>query len=129
MKLKHQSVQLIKDYDLNELVEKVYNRPFAYQQQDNCRDRGITWVDIPDPINIQDEDMNDDIPRSLNTSKMGVKFSTWLNADPNELLENSKSSTRLFWCRNFYPDLQTVLDDLHAKGLIDAGKYLIEVDW
>ncbi len=73
--------------------------------------------------------MNDDIPRSLNTSKMGVKFSTWLNADPNELLENSKSSTRLFWCRNFYPDLQTVLDDLHAKGLIDAGNYIIEVDW
>ncbi len=34
MKLKYQNVQLIKDYDLNELVEKVYNRPFPYQQRD-----------------------------------------------------------------------------------------------
>lgn len=28
-----------------------------------------------------------------------------------------------------YPDVQMIANDLHAKGLLEAGDYCIEIDW
>jgi hypothetical protein len=35
----------------------------------------------------------------------------------------------LWWDRNFYPELQMVANDLHAKGLLAAGNHTILIDW
>ena len=35
----------------------------------------------------------------------------------------------LWWQRNFYPDVQMVANDLFEKGLIEAGDYVIDIDW
>lgn len=34
----------------------------------------------------------------------------------------------LFYKRNFYPHLDMVTDDLYRKGLIEEGKYIINID-
>lgn len=34
----------------------------------------------------------------------------------------------LFWERNFYPDINTLANDLYKKGLIKKGEYLIVID-
>lgn len=77
--------------------------------------------------------MVDDIPFEINGSIMGVKFKTWLNTTEEYInSKNPETSTcqnRLFWNRNFYPDIYTVANDLHSKGLIDAGEYSIQIDW
>jgi hypothetical protein len=38
-------------------------------------------------------------------------------------------SVAMWWERNFYPDVQMIANDLHAKGLLDAGEYVINIDW
>ena len=97
--------------------------------------------------------MNDEIPEVINGDEMGVKFDVWLKRDPNAPLnptkeelkncnyywgksekderewKNDKSHIRLFWERNFYPNVQTVANDLYEKGLIEAGNYSIKIDW
>jgi hypothetical protein len=35
----------------------------------------------------------------------------------------------MWWGRNFYPELSVVVNDLHAKGLLDEGEYEIDIDW
>ena len=35
----------------------------------------------------------------------------------------------LFWERNFYPNLNTVINDLYKKGLIEKDDYEINIDW
>jgi hypothetical protein len=35
----------------------------------------------------------------------------------------------MWWDRNFYPNLQMVANDLHEKGLLAAGDYIISIDW
>ena len=35
----------------------------------------------------------------------------------------------MFWERNFYPHVEMVMNDLHAKGLVEAGEYVIDIDW
>lgn len=75
--------------------------------------------------------MNDSIPEVVNGYEMGVKFEVWLARDPNQPITNQKYDweLELFWERNFYPDIHTLANDLHSKGLIEAGDYLINIDW
>lgn len=35
----------------------------------------------------------------------------------------------MWWVRNFYPDVNMVANDLYEKGLLEAGEYLINIDW
>lgn len=64
---------------------------------------------------------------------MGVKFETWLKTSPEDTekefnpLYNWKNE--MFWKRNFYPSVYVIANDLHAKGLIEAGEYEIRIDW
>ena len=75
--------------------------------------------------------MHHSIHESVNEEIMGVKFSTWLKRDPKKLRSESDSeiSLKIFWARKFYPDVHTVANDLHKKGLIEAGSYIINIDW
>ncbi len=78
-----------------------------------------------------DENTNDTVPEEINGDEMGVSFAAWLARDPKEWNGDPKDRSYLdmFWERNFYPDIQMVANDLHAKGLLPAGDYLIDIDW
>ena len=54
---------------------------------------------------------------------MGVSFAAWL------VFSKQAWKIAMWWERNFYPDVQMIANDLHSKGLLQAGKYLIDIDW
>jgi hypothetical protein len=134
MKIRTEKVIAASDWD--SLVEKTYGRKYILQQQEGCMERRRIHITIPDMDNVNDDYMNDEIPEIINHDIMGVKFSKWLERDPKQNLKDEAKGERvdqwgidLWWERNFYPDLQTVANDLHLKGLIEAGNYTIDIDW
>lgn len=113
--------------DLDALVVKTYGRPYQFQQQDGCRDRGTYHITVPaDP-----EDYEATIvPEVVNGSEIGVSFAAWLARDPEAPVGGRTDySLGLWWGRSFYPHQSMVLNDLHARGLLDAGEYTLVVDW
>lgn len=151
--MKYKDVKMVDVRDWDKLVSETYGKIYKFQQQEGCRERGIVNLNIPDDES-DEEEMNDKIAEVINhDSEMGVKFNVWLKRDPKEPLNPSKkeleecncywgkteddeiewkqdvSNIRMFWQRNFYPNLQTVANDLYEKGLIEAGEYLIKIDW
>jgi len=76
---------------------------------------------------------NDTVPEIVNCEEMGVSFKAWLERDPNQKLSGKEYqkdwSLGLWWGRNFYPKVDMIINDLHEKGLLDAGEYGIEIDW
>lgn len=128
--MKTKKVEMIEVQDWDDLVEKTYGRPYSFQQQEGCQDRGTIELTVPS-IEAMDEEMNDAIPEEVNGEVMGVKFAVWLARDPKQKIRGQKYDWELtlFWERNFYPDLYTVANDLHAKGLLPAGEYVINIDW
>jgi len=112
------------------MVQETYGRMYCFQQQEDCKGRGTEYFSVPATYSC-DEEMNDSVPEVINGSDMGVKFEVWLARDPKEW-NGSKEDERfldLFWERNFYPDFGTLINDLHKKGLIDEGEYMMEIDW
>lgn len=129
--IKSRNVNIIDRYDWDKLVTDTYGKPYSIQQQDGCMDRQMIGLTIPDEA---DDYENDTLPEEVNHPKMGVSFAAWLARDPNQPLNTtdvlrSDFGLTLWWNRNFYPDLQTLANDLHAKGLIEAGEYSINIDW
>ena len=114
--------------DWDNLVVETYKRPYSFQQQDGCKDRQRVRLTVPEDAWDYD---NESIPEEVNGEEMGVSFKAWLERDPKQELPNDKNiwSLELFWERNFYPDVQMIANDLHAKGLIEAGDYVIDIDW
>lgn len=125
-KLKTKTVQLIDDHDWDELVVKTYGKPYCFQQQEDCRERGTFALSVPSEYTDEDQ-MSDEIPININGSEMGVKFDVWLNR--TEPFFEDELEEDLFWHRNFYPSIYTLANDLHSKGLLDEGNYLIKIDW
>ena len=125
--INYKTLKVISVQDWNKLVRETYGRPYNFQQQEGGQDRGLRHITIPE----QDDDggMNDEIPLHTQHEEMGVKFQVWLSRDPEKLIGTYPWETELWWDRQFYPDLQTVANDLHEKGLIEAGDYSIEIDW
>jgi hypothetical protein len=109
------------------LVRETYNKPYCLQQQDGCISRGTIHITIPDES--QDSEMNDSIPVEVNGEEMGVKFEVWKNTPTDQFEFEYDWRKGLFWERNFYPELQAVANDLHSRGLVEAGDYLIEIEW
>lgn len=129
MKIKQS--QMIEVSDFDDLVVKTYERPYSFQQQDGCKSRGIHEITVPSHA---DDFKNDSIPEKVNGEKMGVSFKAWLARDPNQKLDTVDQWDRdhgidLFWERNFYPDVQMVVNDLHSRNLLPAGEYVINIDW
>ena len=117
--------------EFDSLVVNTYGRPYSFQQQDGCRERGTHRFEIP--IDSADDFQNDTVPEVVNGEEMGVKFESWLMRDPKQKLSTSehlsKKSLELWWHRNFYPDVSMVLNDLFKRGLIPSGHLVIEIDW
>ena len=132
MKLKTRTETVIDILDWDALVEETYGRPYSFQQQDGCKGRGSIRFTVP----MEDDDYdypNNTVPETVNHDEMGVSFKAWLARDPKEPLSDPKCKqgycTELWWHRNFYPAFQMVANDLHAKRLLDAGDYTIDIDW
>ncbi len=132
MKLKTRTETVIDDSDWDELVQKTYGRPYHFQQQEGCQNRGGFGLTVPEEAN---DFPNDTVLEIVNGPKMGVSFKAWLERDPKQILKENDACREEQWCidmwwdRNFYPDIQMVANDLHEKGLLDAGEYLIDVNW
>jgi len=122
-------VKQITVHDWDSFVEKTYGKPYSFQQQNGCKDRGI------EVINTHDEYAEDfeatEIPFEINGEEMGVSFQTWLNTNPEDTAKHFNQSwgNNLFWERNFYPEANMIAKDLFEKGLLPKGEYQIEIDW
>jgi len=129
--MKIRTVNMIEVADWDVLVQKTYGRPYEFQQQNGCQDRGIHTFSVPNLDDCYDDEMADSIPEVVNHDEMGVKFAIWLARDPKQPLPGREDEfgINLWWSRNFYPDFQAVANDLHAKGLLEAGEYMINIDW
>ena len=135
-----EKITLISVQEFDELVRHTYKKPYSFQQQDGCKDRGLfkftapdeEWFDFPRDTN----------PMLVNGDEEGVSFKAWLMGDPtasvfqndwgksNEPVSTYRPhSIQLVWYRNFYPDVSMLINDLHDKGLIEAGEYGIDIDW
>ena len=128
MALKTEKVNYVSLQDWNDLVVATYGRQYDLQQQDGCRDRGSLWITVPND-DTDEECLPTAVPEIVNGPEMGVKFSSWLARDPEKLIEESAFSTTLWWHRNFYPEKNAVANDLYERGLLPAGRYLIDIDW
>lgn len=130
--IKFQTKKVIDVNDFDDLVQKTYGKPYSFQQQDGCKERQIVHISVPSKY-IEDDQMHDSIPETVNGNVRGVKFKVWLDRDPKTQLKNDKCTDdwyiNLFWERIFYPDVNTLINDLYAKGLIEAGEYSIDIDW
>lgn len=122
--------KVIAVHDWDKLVIETYNRPYCLQQQDGCMPRQRIHISVPE---YADDYTNDTIPEVVNGDEMGVSFHAWLNRDPNQKLDTEDKWDRgglvLWWHRNFYPHLSMIINDLHEKGKIEAGEYVIDIDW
>lgn len=127
--MKISTVNMITVQDWDDTVQKTYKRPYSFQQQNGCQERGSFDLTVPD--DDCDDNMADSIPEVVNGDEMGVKFSVWLSRSPKKKLKDRKDAfgLELWWARNFYPDIQAVANDLHAKGILPAGDYVIRIDW
>lgn len=126
IKTRKETVIDVADWD--RLVESTYKRPYNFQQQDDCKERQRVHITIPAQAFDYE---NDSVPEVVNGPDMGVSFKAWLARDPEQPITGQKyyHELPLFWERNFYPDVQMVANDLYEKGLIEAGDYVIDIDW
>ena len=133
--LKYTTIKVISLRDFDSLVRNTYNKPYSFQQQMGCQPRGMFDISVPcEWAEDDEEEMNDSIPEKVNGDEMGVKFQVWLDRDPKQPLKDEESGTQdwridMFWARNFYPSIYTLVNDLHSKGLIETGEYSIKIDW
>lgn len=130
--LKYSKQKVIDVEDWDDLVTETYKRPYNFQQQDGCKERQRVYLTIPtnEPYDYE----NATISEIVNGDEMGVSFKAWLERDPKQSLDTGDKWDReygldLWWERNFYPNVQMVANDLHEKGLIEAGDYVIDIDW
>ena len=121
--IKSKQVNIVRVDDFDELVQSTYGKIYSFQQQDGCKDRGTEHITVPCPHPYDYE--NDSLPEIINHYEMGVSFKAWLERDPNQPLKDSHPAEHrrlnLWWSRNFYPNIDMVVNDLYEKGLLPAG--------
>lgn len=127
--LRTYDVKMIDVSDWDKFIKKIYNKPYCFQQQAGCRDRGIEEFSVP----MYEDDMtdfeNDTILIETNGVEMGVSFKAWLARDANDKFFERVWENEMFWERNFYPSLSMITNDLYNKGLLEKGEYVINIDW
>lgn len=120
--------KLVEVQDWDSLVSKTYGKPYNFQQQEGCKLRGVHHLTIPGEAYDFENDL---VPEVINGAEMGVNFDAWKRRDPTAPVgdRTDQWAIDLFWSRNFYPDVQTLANDLHARGEVEAGDYIINIDW
>ena len=133
--MKINKVNMIDVQEWDKLVEETYKRTYSFQKQNGCQDRGTFPLTVPD-LDMAEDFENDTVPEIINHADMGVSFKAWLERDPKTPLNgedrecgDNLTYINMWWERNFYPNIQMIANDLHTKGLLDAGDYVINIDW
>lgn len=129
--LNYRNERVIDVSDWDEFVIATYNRPYSFQQQDGCKEHQRVYLQVP---GYTEDFKNDTVPEKVNHPKMGVSFAAWLARDPEQKLKTKdewdrENGLELWWERNFYPNVQMIANDLHSRGLLEAGEYTIDIDW
>ena len=126
MKIRKANIIDVQEWD--KTVEETYGRTYSFQQQDGCKDRGFFYLTVPE---TPEDYENEIVPEIVNHEERGVSFKAWLERDPKQPLADGRDdyTLRLWWERNFYPDVQMVANDLCKKGILEEGNYIIEIDW
>ena len=123
---------MIEVNEWDDLVIETYGKPYNFQQQDGCKERSLYHFSLPMNGPSSWEYENDSIPETLG-SDMGVSFKAWLARDPKQELNaedwKSPSAITMWWERNFYPNVDMIANDLHKRGLLPSGDYVINIDW
>lgn len=111
------------------MVVETYGKLYCFQQQDGCKGRGTYKFTVP--IKNSEDFEDTEIPEIVNGPEMGVKFESWLARDQKQPLKNQiyDFQLELWWNRNFYPHIEKIIDDMHKKGILSEGEYVINVDW
>lgn len=125
MSLKYKNIKLVEVDDWDSFVKNIYKKPYNFQQQDGCKERGVFYFSVP--LNGNPEDFLKDDIESNSYFNYGVKFASWLEKDPDNPSREFEDET--WWERDFYPHIEMIVDDLYKKGLIEEGKYGINIDW
>lgn len=115
--LEYDEIRMIDLDRWNDFIRSVYGRPYDFQQQDGCKERGIHFFGVPLKGTPYDFDRDEAFGRTE-----GVRFEAWLNESVNSYKE-------LQWARNFYPSMDMIITDLYKRGLIAEGQYAINIDW
>jgi len=126
LKVKTERVIEVADWDY--LVQETYGRKYNLQQQDGCMERQRIRITVPSEYK---DFSNLTVPEVVNHNDRGVNFKAWLERDPYKPIEGQRYDWEhsLWWERNFYPSLEAVSNDLFMKGLLEAGDYVIDIDW
>lgn len=111
MDLKSETVKLIWESDFSKLVSETYGRPYQFQQQGDMMGQDTIYkFSIPDATwHPTPEDAAKDIQE-------------WIN-DPREFKYEFEAE------RECYPPIESVIVDLHERGIIDPGDYALHVWW
>jgi hypothetical protein len=108
-------VTLIHESEFSKLVREIYGRPYQFQQQgDMMGQNTIRRFSVPA------EPMGD--------HWQAVPLQEWLDATP-PADEPGNFKERLRWLREFYPEMEDIVNDLHARGLIEKGDYALHIWW
>lgn len=128
--MKIKNVKMIDVSNWDDFVSKTYGRPYNFQQQDGCKSRGTYSFSVP--LKHEPDDFeNDSISEEEYSEEMGVSFAAWLARDPKQKLigQEYNFELELWWKRNFYPCIDMIIKDLYKRGLIEAGDYIININW
>jgi len=125
------TVQMMDVNDWDALVQKTYGKPYSFQQQDGCKERGTRYFIVP--CGYPEDYKNDIITESTDSNEMGVSFKAWLGRDPAQKLSeddwDSTSALPMWYNRNFYPNVDMIINDLNSRGLLPEGDYCIDINW
>lgn len=134
--LKYEVKKVINVSDWSDFVSAIYGREYNFQQQDGCQPRGTFHFTIPCQFEAEEFDYEEaTVEEIVNSPDRGVSFTSWLARDPtlplaaNGRYKPDNFDLRLWWSRNFYPNVYCVANDLHARGLLPAGNYVIDINW
>lgn len=115
-------VTLIHESEFSKLVREVYGRPYQFQQQgDMMGQESIYQFSVP--------------AQGIGDHWQAVPLDEWLAATPPSKLDLGQGYDRdsftenLRWEREFYSEMEDIVNDLHAKGLIEEGDYALHIWW
>lgn len=114
--LRYYAAKIIDEDEFSQLVRDTYQRPYQLQQH---------GFDSGEPMRIGTY-LEIDVPGTDTWLPGEHSLEEWLE---REVENPGDKIAEIEWEREFTPDLQQLVNDLHAQGLLEAGEYLIKVEW
>lgn len=114
------TVTLIDEGEFSRLVSKTYQRPYSFQQQGSMMGQDTIW-EFSLPLRYEPDD-----EYGYNDWE-GPSLLEWCTTPIGEF--DSEWKAKLHWHREYYPEFEAVIDDMHKRGLIPDGDYALHVQW